>query len=277
MSLSVVALQQKLAKQRWTAHNIQLTPELMTIPGTPDFVRTDRRLHAILRLISVLYRSKSLTGLRVADLGCLEGGFAFGMARLGASALGIDARRANIEKALLLKEHFDLPDLDFSVGDVKEFNLQKFGRFDAVLALGILYHLDNPVQWLAQVAETVVGAFVVETHYAPDSDAALASVDGELRRALGEIETFELNGESWRGRRYVEYPEGRDPEDLLWSAYSNSSSLWLTRESLLRAMLRAGFDLVLEQHDYTAPQYDRFTKSWPRGLFVGVRSAFFAR
>jgi hypothetical protein len=66
-----------------------------------------------------------------------------------------------------------------------------------------------------------------------------------------------------------------DAENQLWASYSNRSSFWLTKESLLRALLRAGFDLVLEEHDYSADFYEHFTEVFPRGMFLAIKSSGF--
>src|SRR2546429_3042549 len=146
MPLSNEDLRKRLAKQQWTSHNVQLNEEITTMPGQPDFVRTDMRLQAIQRVLRILYRDH-LSTLRIADLGCLEGGFAMALSHQGATVLAIEARAKELEKAELLKEHFDLSELKLLCADVKDFTVERFGTFDVVLALGILYHLDHPVQW----------------------------------------------------------------------------------------------------------------------------------
>lgn len=139
MSLSNEELRKRLAAQEWTAHNIRLNSDITTMPGKPDFMETDLRLKAILRALSFSYREQ-LSGLRVADLGCLEGGFTLAMAKEGMDVVGLEARQMNLDKCLLLKEHLDLSQLEFRLDDVKNFKREKYGRFDVVLALGIFYH-----------------------------------------------------------------------------------------------------------------------------------------
>lgn len=273
MPLPDEVLRQRLAEQQWTAHNIRLSPEVQTRPGEPDFMETDLRLKAILRVLSLLYRNR-LAGLRVADLGCLEGGFSLALAQRGMDVLGIEARRKNLEKALLLKDHFGLTNLELLRDDVKNFARARQGVFDVTLALGILYHLDEPVAWLRQLSEATRGVLVVDSHYAPADEAALARIDPRLRQ-LGPLRQIEDQGSRYEGRWFFEYGEDADAESQLWASYSNRSSFWLTKESLLRALLRAGFDLVLEEHDYSADFYERFTVTFPRGMFLAIKSSGF--
>jgi SAM-dependent methyltransferase len=273
MPLPDDVLRQRLAEQQWTAHNIRLTPELSTRPGEPDFIETDLRLRAIERALTLLYRNR-LAGLRVADLGCLEGGFSLALAQRGMNVLGIEARRKNLEKALLLKEHFGLTNLELLCDDVKNFTRERRDVFDVTLALGILYHLDQPVAWLRQVAEATRGVLIIDSHYAPADEAALSLIDPRLRQ-LGPIKQMEDRGSIYEGRWFFEYGAEVDAESQLWASYSNRSSFWLTKESLLRSLSRAGFDLVLEQHDFSADFYEHFTVTYPRGMFLAIKSSGF--
>src|SRR5258708_21140048 len=118
MALSDEQLRRRLADQEWTSHNIRLSPAITTMPGEPDFMETDTRLQSLLRALLLFYR-EGLKGLRVADLGCLEGGFGLALAQRGMNVIGIEARPTNLMKALLLKEHFELPNLDLLRDSVK--------------------------------------------------------------------------------------------------------------------------------------------------------------
>ena len=269
MSLSDEELRRRLAAQEWTAHNIRLNSEITTMPGRPDFMETDLRLKAILRALSFSYRGQ-LKGLRVADLGCLEGGFTLAMAQQGMDVLGIEARQMNLDKSQLLKDHFDLPQLEFRLDDVKNFSLEKFGVFDVVLALGIFYHLNDPVRWLQQAAAATRGVLVLESHYAPADKRALKLLDSRLK--LGPLVRESSNGFQYEGRWFFEFEPHADREVMPWASYSNNQSFWLTKESILRAALRAGFDLVFEQHDYSAEHYQFHTSVHSRGLFLAIKS-----
>lgn len=268
MPLSDDDLRARLAGQTWTSHNVRLSPAVTTIPGQPDFFETDLRLQAIERVLEMLY-GNLFSYLRIADLGCLEGGFAAALARRGARVVGLEARQQNIEKAELLKEHFGLDGMQLALADVKDFTLASFGTFDVVLALGILYHLDEPVTWLRQLAEATTRVLIVDTHFAPLAVEAGSAVDSRLN--LGEIVPHDAPGGPYEGRWLSEFEETAPPEDFLWASYSNSRSFWLTKESLLRAITQAGFDLVFEQHDYLVPFHRHFTTEFFRTMIVAVK------
>jgi predicted nicotinamide N-methyase len=266
MALSTPALRARIASEPWTSHNIRLNAEVTTMPGQPDFMATDPRLHAILRVLDLLFGS-SLAGLRAADLGCLEGGFSLTLAQRGVKTLGIEARRRNLVKAGLLREHFGLPNLTFELGDVKDFRHQSKGEFDIVLALGILYHLDRPMEWLKQIAETTRRVLILDTHYAPVYEEERARMDPAL--PLSSL----VDMDNYQGRWFHEYSDNDDPEQQLWASYSNQRSFWMTKESLLLSLLHAGFPLVFEQHDYSAGFYRQAAVTHPRTMLIALKPA----
>jgi len=269
MAFTSEQLRKRLSGQQWTAHNIRLNSEVTTIPGGPDLIETDLRLKALLRVFSLVF-NEDLAGLRIADLGCLEGGFSLALAQRGADVVGFEARAKNLEKAQLLKDHFELSNLEFVLADVKSFSRDRFGLFDAVLALGILYHLDSPAAWLRQVSAATRKLLIVDSHFAPSDSGSLALIDPRIS-SLSPIEKMNHHGTAYEGRWFFEYGDNVDPEPQLWASYSNRSSFWLTKESLLLAMLHAGFDLVFEQHDYSASSYRHFSVTFPRVMLIGIK------
>lgn len=273
MPLSDKELLRRVAAQSWTSHNIALTDQITTMPDQSNLMEADLRLKAILRVLTLLYRGR-LANLRLADLGCLEGGFALALAQRGMNVVGIEARAKNLRKVQLLQEHFELPNLEFALGDVKNFTRDDFGDFDVVLALGILYHLDQPPAWLRQIAQATSSVLFIDSHYAPADELSLALIDERISQ-LSTLERMEDGPATYQGRWFFEYGADAEREDQLWASYSNRKSFWLTKESLLRAVSSAGFDLVFEQHDYSAALYEHFTIKFPRVMLVAVKSASF--
>lgn len=270
MAIPAEELRARLAGQDWTAYNIRLTPEITTRPGTPDFMETHLHWLAIRRLLSALYGGR-FDRLRVADLGCLEGGFSLALAQLGAEVTGVEARPDNIAKCRLIEEHFALPNLRFVQADVKEFRTSTFGTFDVVLALGILYHLDDPVGWLRQVADATTAVLYVDTHFAPAHDSGLECLEPGLR-SLGALVRRSEGGWEYEGRWFHEYDSEEHRDRMPWASYSNPDSFWLTKASLINLLLRCGFDSVLEHHEHAVHWMERFATSFPRWMCVGLRS-----
>jgi len=276
MPLTDEQLKARLANQEWTSHNLRLSPEITTMPGKPDFMETDTRLRSILRSLSMLYRD-GFEGLRVADLGCLEGGFALALAQRGMDVTGIEARQTNFNKLVLIKDHFDLPNLEFRRDDVKNFTRANYGSFDIVLALGILYHLDEPIKWMRQLAQTTQSILIVDSHFAPSLDAGLPLMDKRL--PLGPLQKVKDEGATYEGRWFADCSADMDREAQVWSSYSNNKSFWLTKDSLCCGLVRAGFEVVFQQFDTWGDLdvYKHFSTSFVRGMFLALKPNAFAR
>jgi SAM-dependent methyltransferase len=214
----------------WTAHNIQLRDDIYTmVTGIEG--GNELRLRRIVQLISDL-SPQPLERLRVVDLGCLEGLFAVEFARRGADVVGIEAREPNIEKARFSKAALALDNLELVQGDVRNLSRERYGGFDVVLALGILYHLDAPdvFVFLERMAEVCDGLSVLDTHVTAST-----------------AERFRHEGRSYWGSSYAE-PDTSDAlaKDTLWASLDNPRSVVLTRHSLFNALAHAGFTTAFE-------------------------------
>jgi 2-polyprenyl-6-hydroxyphenyl methylase/3-demethylubiquinone-9 3-methyltransferase len=91
-------------------------------------------------------------GLSLLDVGCGGGLMAEPLARDGMRVVGIDASSGNVGAA---RRHAgDLPQLDYRVGE-PAVALQPHERFDVVLALEVVEHVDDVPAFLARVAAHV--------------------------------------------------------------------------------------------------------------------------
>ncbi len=228
----------------WTSHTIEIAPGVQTRPGQP-LLRDEVRTRAVMReLRRHAMRDGRGDGRRALDLGCLEGGFTVELARAGFDALGVEGRASNFAKCEALARHLALPGLRFELRDVKALDEATHGRFDAVLCLGLLYHLDDPmafVEHLARELTTPNAVMFLDTHVAPPDEAALAGFGG--RAALSPLVTLAHRGHDHAGRWYHEY-DGAQAPDEAWTSVSNARSFWPTEPALIAALLRGGWDRV---------------------------------
>jgi 2-polyprenyl-3-methyl-5-hydroxy-6-metoxy-1,4-benzoquinol methylase len=131
------------------AHNIRLIDGTETYPAAGYLLEEAGRFQAAKRMLNLVF-PEGLSGKRIADLGCLEGGYATGFARLGMNATGIEIRDSNFRNCLYVKSKVNLPSLTFIQDDVN--NIDKHGTFDAIWACGIFYHLENPRSFMERAA-----------------------------------------------------------------------------------------------------------------------------
>lgn len=227
--------------EAWTGHNIPITAAESTLGSGPELIGENRRTVAIKSLVRRFFGARRVS---VLDLGALEGGLSFEMAREGWEATGVEGREANFRKAQLIASYYALPNLRFVLRDVKELTPERDGTYDVILCCGLLYHLDAPVAHLRQLASLLKeeGLLFLDTHVAPDEHAARY---GTHERSLSAPVTFADGGHEYDGRWWSEPPEG-DLKERMWSAVSNERSMWLSRRSLIRALYHSGFGAIHE-------------------------------
>jgi SAM-dependent methyltransferase len=99
-----------------------------------------------------------LEGKSVLDVGCGVGHLAQFFVGRGCRVVCIDAREQNIAR---LRELY--PGLEAQVADVEAEPLLRFGTFDVVFAYGLLYHLENPLAALRNMASVCKELLLLET------------------------------------------------------------------------------------------------------------------
>jgi 2-polyprenyl-3-methyl-5-hydroxy-6-metoxy-1,4-benzoquinol methylase len=184
----------------------------------------------------------NLTGRRVLDIGCLEGYFSIECALQGAEVLGIDGKLLNVRKCEFVQSVLDVPRVTFVQGDAMRVTRGSAGRFDAVLALGLLYHLEDPYGFLENLAGLCDGFVVIDTHVALEDQPE--TLKGGWRPDLSELRAFTFAGKQYEGRLFREFPSGtsREVKDLSPTAsLDNELSVWLTEDSLVRMLRDVGF------------------------------------
>lgn len=230
----------------WTAHNIQLKDDIYTI--NVAVLRDEGKLRRFVQCVADLAK-KPLEQLRVLDLACLEGLYGIELARRGAQVVGLEVRTANLEKAKFAGEVLGLTNYAAYLDDVRNLSREKYGEFDVVLCLGILYHLDSPdvFQFLERIAEVCTEFVIFDTHISLKPEVSVS-----------------YQGKDYWGCLYQEHDEGSTAEqraDRLWSSIDNTNSFWFTRPSLYNVLSHIGFTSLYECHfpPEPVPSLDRLT------------------
>lgn len=158
----------RVAGHRNWYHRIELAPGLVT-PGVHDS-------GSGLRQLDTLGLPADCAGLRVLDIGCRDGFFAFELERRGANVLGIDYAEPTLTGFSIAAEALGSR-VDYRVENVYDLSPERDGLFDVVLFLGVLYHVRNPILALDRVRSMAApGAMVfVETQVC--AEPAIASLE----------------------------------------------------------------------------------------------------
>jgi Methyltransferase domain len=149
----------------------------------------------------------------VLELGSLEGGHSFSLARQAGMVTAIEGREANLRKARLVQRLLGVQNVVFRQADLDGPSLEVAGPFDALFCVGLLYHLQRPWALLDRFPAWSDRVFL-QTHFA---DAAQETRDGIP------------------GRSYAEYGR-RDPLSGL-----SQTSFWMTLPALVGRLERNGY------------------------------------
>jgi len=153
-------------------YDFELPGGIRTNPSLPEDLRSIHadRLTMLNEAARVAFPKAEhdcpLAGRRVLDVGCHEGFFSHRMLDLGAeSAVGVDVRETNIRKATLVGEALGADRVSWLISDAEDLvqNVDSDARFDLTLAYGLLYHCENPIRVLRQIAAITTHAIVIET------------------------------------------------------------------------------------------------------------------
>jgi tRNA (mo5U34)-methyltransferase len=95
---------------------------------------------------------EDMSGITLADVGASNGFFSFEAHRRGARVVAFDFRHKD-NSGFGLAQHINgLHDIDHHQTNVLDVSHEQYGKFDIVLALGLLYHTSDPYLALANCA-----------------------------------------------------------------------------------------------------------------------------
>ena len=109
----------------------------------------------------------SLSGKRVLEIGCNAGFWCIQARLAGADYVqGVDVSEKNAEQARFIRDIIGLDKLDYRALNATEVSAQVLGEFDVVFFLGLLYHLDKPIEALERLHSVTRGFAVIDTNVA---------------------------------------------------------------------------------------------------------------
>jgi len=273
---------------QFTAHNVRLDDGTFTIPGSSQLLDESSWFKSARGILETVFPGDK-GQVRVADVGCLEGGYAVGFARMGFQALGIEVRELNVAACNYIKSKTDLPNLQFVQDNA--LNIANHGVFDAVFCCGLFYHLENPKEYLETLSAVTNKLLILQTHFSlispSDKRFKLPTsvrqfTDRLLRRPepIKFILSAPTEHEGLPGRWFTEFSDdqsfsGRDTAK--WASWDNRRSFWIQREHLLQAINDVGFDLVMEEYDNLEPTIAESLlggsyEATLRGTFIGIKT-----
>jgi 2-polyprenyl-3-methyl-5-hydroxy-6-metoxy-1,4-benzoquinol methylase len=189
--------------------------------------------------------SGDFAGKRVLDVGCLEGYFSAECALQGAEVLGVEGKLINVKKCEFVKSVLGLQNLRFVQDDAMAVTREKYGSFEAVLVLGLIYHLDDPFTFLENVSRLCNGFALIDTLISFEHQPT--TLCGDWKPELSSLQEFTYRDRTYAGRLYREFDTSATQvgKDLSTTAsLRNEQSVWLTEEALVQLLRDVGFEQV---------------------------------
>ncbi len=181
-----------------------------------------------------------IKGMRVIELGPLEGGHSYVLDRLGAAeVIAVEANQRAFLRCLVAKELLGMPSVRFLCGDFMPFlrNATEEGlTWDLCLAVGVLYHQPDPVS-LLELATIISDRLLLWTHY----------YDAEALKAIPTVAAnySEPITTTTAGYEHLLYRHDYGPV-LGWSGFCGGLQTWtswMTRDGILGALDHFDFEV----------------------------------
>ncbi len=111
---------------------------------------------------------EDMTGMSILDIGCADGFFSLECAKRGAArVVSIDRSEKRISNLSFAAQCLEISTIEARTMSL--YHLDTTERFDLVLMLGVLYHLDHPLVGLEKISK-VTDRLLLETAVSTDRE-----------------------------------------------------------------------------------------------------------
>ena len=217
--------------------NLALPPQANAVAGQSAFYHDPRILWAIEQF-------GSIEGRKILELGPLEASHTWLLEQHGPSEIqAIEANKLSFLRCLVVKELLNLKRAKFYLGDFAEWLRNTQQRYDFIIASGVLYHMEDPIELLELIASRT-DAMYLWTHYMSDE----AMPDGDPRRGaiIGTAEIQHRRGVPVRLYKRSYYGAWRNKS---FCGGIHDLHRWVEKSDIVDVIKALGFDDVRLAHD----------------------------
>ena len=233
----------ELFEGHWLARLEEVHPGLRS--GTGDYFRFDTR--PVRAANQLGFVRGSLHGMKVLELGPMEGAHTYQLSMLGAdSVTAVEANSHAYLRCLVMKEILQPARVRFLLGDALKFLQENSERWDLIFCSGILYHMVDPYALIEAMAARTDRIFLW-THFHDPADPK------GPRMAAKPVERGGL-ALNYHQHTYQEsYGLDGSTAAAHWGGVDAGAS-WMERDQMLAAFQRQGLKskLLDERRDMDA-------------------------
>jgi 2-polyprenyl-3-methyl-5-hydroxy-6-metoxy-1,4-benzoquinol methylase len=217
-------------KDEWSS----TLPSQLGIAGPgPHQLFDDARIKQIYEYIP------DISQFKILELGPLEGGHSFMLNSKAKKIVAIEANRNAFLKCLIVKNLLSLDKVEFLYGDFMQLNEKE--SYDLIVAVGVLYHMENPVQLLESLSRISDRIFFWTHYFEPDLSKWNSGLRESMDLKWNTSESEVISGGILSNIRVVRYKYN---EALGWNGFCGGPGLsanWIYREDFLHALSSLGY------------------------------------
>lgn len=176
-------------------------------------------------------RCGGFQGKAILEIGPLEAAHSYMMVRAGAQEVtSVEANSQAYLKSLIIKEEFNLSQLQLKFADAMKFLASNTKKYDLSVASGVLYHMSNPLQFIKDLTRSSDQVFIWTHYYVDDmTNTSRPKFSGQQRLQLDGIQATAH-----------QYFYGHSLSLKSFCGGTKPYTLWLSREDILDAFAHFG-------------------------------------
>ncbi len=217
---SLESVRERIARFPHWYHQIEVVPGVTT-PGI-------NASGQVMRVLDQMNLPKDCRGLSVLDIGARDGFFSFALEQRGAEVLALDYMPPD-QTGYAIASELVGSKVPYQVANVYDLTPERFGTFDLVLFLGVLYHLRDPLLALDHVRSVCKDQMWIESQVIDD---------GFLNLATGQMQSLKVVAPNIVSTPIMQFY----PRDTLNRDFTN---WWAPNMACLRALLESANFAVL--------------------------------
>jgi tRNA (mo5U34)-methyltransferase len=155
------------------------------LPAGVEAIHTTR-LAMLTPVLDAFLRERDGQQVAALDIACHQGYFTLELARRGLSDVyAIDNRSGHLSDTALVARAYGCNNVRTGQFDIEDARAQEIGgRYDIVLMLGLIYHVENPIRILRLARALCRGICVIETQLVPNMNGLVDWGSWQFQRPM---------------------------------------------------------------------------------------------